>query len=43
MESVVDRASLGQVFFEYFGFPCHAFIPLIAPKSSPSIIQDWYN
>jgi hypothetical protein len=41
--SVVDRAALGQVSSEYFSFPCHSFIPLIAPQSSPSIIQGWYN
>jgi hypothetical protein len=29
--SVIDRKSLGLVFVEYFGFPCHLFIPLIAP------------
>jgi hypothetical protein len=22
---VVDKAALGQVFFEYFGFPCQSF------------------
>jgi hypothetical protein len=42
--SVVDRGALGQVFSEYFGFPCHPFIPLITPQSSPSsLIQGWYN
>jgi hypothetical protein len=25
MEFVVDKAALGQVFFEYFGFPCQLF------------------
>jgi hypothetical protein len=41
--SVVDIAAMGQVSFEHFGFPCHSFVPLIAPKSSPSIIQGCYN
>jgi hypothetical protein len=31
VESVGDRAALRQVFSKYFGFPCHSFIPLIAP------------
>jgi hypothetical protein len=26
----VDKVALGQVSSEYFGFPCHTFIPLIA-------------
>jgi hypothetical protein len=29
------REALGQVFSEYFGFPCHSFIPLVAPQTSP--------
>jgi hypothetical protein len=41
--SVVDRAPVEWVFSEYFGYPCHPFIPLIATKSSSSIIQGWYN
>jgi hypothetical protein len=41
--SVVDRATLRQVSSEYFGFPCHSFIPLTASQSSQSIIQDWYS
>jgi hypothetical protein len=41
--SMVDRAALRQVSSEFFGFPCHSFIPLIAPQSSPSIMQGWYN
>jgi hypothetical protein len=39
----MDKAVLGQVSSEYFRFPCHSFIPLIAPHSSPPIIQGWYN
>jgi hypothetical protein len=34
--SVVDRAAQGQVSTEYFVIPCHSFILLIAPQSSPS-------
>jgi hypothetical protein len=40
---VVDRAALRQVSTEYIGFPCHIFVPLIAPKSTPSVSQSWYN
>jgi hypothetical protein len=41
---VVDRAALGQLSSGYFDFPCHPFIPLIAPKSlSSSITQVCYN
>jgi hypothetical protein len=41
--SVMDRATLGQVFFKYFGFSCLSFIPLIASQPSLSIIEEWYN
>jgi hypothetical protein len=40
---VVDIVALGQAFSKYFGFPCQPFVPLIAPQSSPSIVQGWYN
>jgi hypothetical protein len=40
--SVMANASLGQVSSEYFVFPCHSFIPPIAPQSQ-STIQGWYN
>jgi hypothetical protein len=41
---VVDKLALGQVFSEYFGFPClPIFIPPISPQSSSPIIRDWYN
>jgi hypothetical protein len=33
---------LGQDFPEYISFPCHSFIPPIAPQSS-SFIQGWQN
>jgi hypothetical protein len=36
----VDKVALGQVFSEYFGFPC--LIPSTAPHSS-SIIRGWHN
>jgi hypothetical protein len=41
VEFVVDKAALGQVFSEYFGFPL-PLIPPTAPHSS-SIIPGWYN
>jgi hypothetical protein len=32
--NVVDKVALGQVFSEYFGFPClPIFIPSISPQS----------
>jgi hypothetical protein len=43
MWDLVDKVALGQVFSEYFGFLCHSLIPLTAPQSSPSIIEDWDN
>jgi hypothetical protein len=33
---VVDKMALGQVFFEYFGFPCTIFIPPNSPSSPQS-------
>jgi hypothetical protein len=41
---VVDKVALGQVFPEYFGFPClPIFIPLISPQSPityhPALVQ----
>jgi hypothetical protein len=39
----MDRAAVGQVPSQYFGFPCHSIIRLLAPQSSPSIIRIWYN
>jgi hypothetical protein len=41
--SAVERAALGQVFSEYYGFLCQSFIPLIVPQLSTSIILGWYN
>jgi hypothetical protein len=43
MGSVLDRAAPGQLFSEYFGFPCHSFIPLIAPQLTSSLIQGCYS
>jgi hypothetical protein len=40
---VVDKVALGQVFSEYFGFPCTIFIPSISPQSPSPIIRGWYN
>jgi hypothetical protein len=35
---VVNKEALGQVFSEYFGFPCF-FIPPISPQSPSPIIS----
>jgi hypothetical protein len=43
VRSVVDRAALGQMFSQHFGFPCRAFIPLTSPQLSPYTIQGWYS
>jgi hypothetical protein len=40
---VVDKVALGQVFSEYFGFPCQIFIPPISPESQSPIIRGWYS
>jgi hypothetical protein len=40
---VVDTATLGQVFSEYFGFPLPIFTPPISPQSPSPIIRGWYN
>jgi hypothetical protein len=41
---VVDKMALGQVFSEYFGFPCQSSFRQIFPQSSSSsVIWDWYN
>jgi hypothetical protein len=39
----MDKVALGQVFSEYFGFPCPIFIPSISPQSPSPIIRSWYN
>jgi hypothetical protein len=33
----LDKVALGQVFSEYFGFPCQS------PSSPSSVIWGWYN
>jgi hypothetical protein len=41
---VVYTVALGQVFSEYFGFPClPIFIPPISPQSPSRIIRGWYS
>jgi hypothetical protein len=40
---VVDKVALGQVFFEYFGFPCQSSFHQLLQKSSSSIIWGLYN
>jgi hypothetical protein len=40
VEFVVNRAALGQVFSEYFSFPCLSFH---APHKSSSNIWGWYS
>jgi hypothetical protein len=33
VEFVVEKVALGQLFSEYFGFPCQFSFPLTAPHS----------
>jgi hypothetical protein len=40
---VVDKVALGQVFSEYFGFPCQFTFRQLLQKSSSSIIWGLYN
>jgi hypothetical protein len=40
---VVDKVALGQVFSEYFGFPCQSSFYQLLQKSSSSIIWGLYN
>jgi hypothetical protein len=40
---VVDKVALGQVFAEYFGFPCQFSFHQLLQKSSSSIIWCSYN
>jgi hypothetical protein len=40
---VVDKVALGQVFSEYFNFPCQSSFHQISPQSSSPIIRGWYN
>jgi hypothetical protein len=39
---VVDKVALGQVFSEYFGFPCQSSFHKFLQKSSSSIICGLY-
>jgi hypothetical protein len=36
---VVDKAALGQVFPEYFGFPCQSFHRLLHYRNHPGLTQ----
>jgi hypothetical protein len=40
---VVDKVSVGQVFSEYFGFPCQSSFHQLFQISSSSIIWGLYN
>jgi hypothetical protein len=39
MGFVVDKAALGQVFFEYFGFPCQSFHQFLHHHAHPGLAQ----
>jgi hypothetical protein len=36
---VVDKVASGQVFSEYFGFPCHSFQKILHPHNHPGQVQ----
>jgi hypothetical protein len=36
---VVDKAALGQVFYEYFGFPCQSFYRFLHYHNHPRLTQ----
>jgi hypothetical protein len=36
---VVDKVAPGQVFSEYFGFPCHSLHQIIHPHNHPVQVQ----
>jgi hypothetical protein len=36
---VVDKVASGQVFSEYFGFPCHSFHQILHPHNHPGQVQ----
>jgi hypothetical protein len=42
MRFIEDKVALGQVSFEYFGFPCQAFHRLLNTPHYPSS-GGWYN
>jgi hypothetical protein len=39
---VVDKATLGQVFSEYFGFPCQSFHQFLHHHNHPGLAQQAY-
>jgi hypothetical protein len=39
---VVDKAALGQVFAEYFGFPCQSFHQFLHHHNHPGLAQKAY-
>jgi hypothetical protein len=39
MGFVVDKAALGQVFSEYFGFPCQSFHRFLHYHNHPGLTQ----
>jgi hypothetical protein len=39
VEFVVDKAALGQVFSEYFGFPCQSFHQFLHHHNHPGLAQ----
>jgi hypothetical protein len=39
---VVDKAALGQVFSEYFGFPCQSFHQFLHHHNHPGLAQQAY-
>jgi hypothetical protein len=40
---VVDKVTLGQIFSEYFGFPCQSSFHQFFPQSPSPIIRGLYN
>jgi hypothetical protein len=39
---VVDKAALGQVFSDYFGFPCQSFHQFLHHHNQPGLAQSAY-
>jgi hypothetical protein len=39
MGFVADKAALGQVFSEYFGFPCQLFHQFLHHRNHPGLAQ----
>jgi hypothetical protein len=42
VEFVLDKAALGQVFSEYFGFPCQSFHQFLHHHNHPGLAQQAY-